>query len=203
MTIVLGKVNLLLIISFCCHWHLHILFILLWIGSNTCLMILKPYMVQRERNRVQSPFAFRRLQFALPYRDAMPTHFCQFELLFPVTFLVPADLRYPEVTIRIRNLATRRTIHRVWRHKMSMPEASIYKDARPIFPQHQVRMPGQSFVVQPIAESSFPKTTPHNHLRLRVLRPNSRHVPMALLCGELVHITLVSLLSILCDGLAE
>ena len=63
-------------------------------------------MVQRERNRLQRFFTFRRLQFALPHRDAMPSHLCQPPLFLPVTFLVPADLRYPEVTIRIRNLAT-------------------------------------------------------------------------------------------------
>ena len=72
---------------------------------------------------------------------------------------------------------------------MSMPEAPIHKDARPVFPQHQVRMPRQSFMVQPISESSLPQATSHNHLRLRVLRLDSRHVGMSLLCGESVHIT--------------
>ena len=65
---------------------------------------------------------------------------------------------------------------------MSMPEATIDEDARPVFSQHQVRMPRQSRRVQPIAESPTPQPTSHNHLRLRVLATNRRHVGMSLFC---------------------
>ena len=57
-----------------------------------------------------------------------------------------------------------------------MPETSIYKDAGPVLPQYQVRMSGQPLVVQTITESPTPQPFAHNHLRLRVLRPNRRHI---------------------------
>ena len=164
-------------ISFCCHWHLLVLFIQLRIGSNTGLMVLQPYMVQRECNRLQRFFPLRRLQFTLPYCDAVPAHFSQFTLFLLVTLLVSSNLSYPELTIRLRNLAAPRTLDVIFRltsyiihHVVSMPEASIYKDARPILPQYQVWMSWQPLVVQPIPEPTFPQSTPHNHLRLRVLR---------------------------------
>ena len=143
-------------ISFCCHWHLLVLFIQLRIGSNTGLMVLQPYMVQRECNRLQRFFPLRRLQFTLPYCDAMPAHFSQFTLFLLVTLLVSSNLSYPELTIRLRNLAALRTLHFILFNKMSMPEAPIHEDTRPVFPQHQVRMSGQSLVVQPIPEPTFP-----------------------------------------------
>jgi hypothetical protein len=73
---------------------------------------------------------------------------------------------------------------------VSMPEASVHKDTRPILPKHQVRMSWQALMIQSIPESPFPQPTPHNHLRLRVLRPNSRHVIMTLLRGKTIHIRL-------------
>ena len=71
---------------------------------------------------------------------------------------------------------------------MSVPEASIHEDARPVFPQNQVWMSWQSLVVQSETESPFPQPTTHNHLRLRVFRPNRRHILMTLFCGEFVHL---------------
>ena len=70
---------------------------------------------------------------------------------------------------------------------VSVTETAIHKDTRPILPQHQVRMSWQALMVQPIPESPTPQPTPHNHLRLRVLRPNSCHVGMSLLRSEFVH----------------
>ncbi len=69
-------------------------------------MIHHPDMVQRERNRIQRLLTGLRLQFTLPYRDTMPPHFSQPALLLLITFLVPANLRHPELPIRIRNLTT-------------------------------------------------------------------------------------------------
>ena len=74
----------------------------------------------------------------------------------------------------------------------SLPETAIHKDTRPILPKHQVRMSWQPLMVQPIPESPTPQPTPHNHLRLRVLRPNSCHVIMTLLCREFIHISSAS-----------
>ena len=97
------------------HWHLQVLFIQLRIGSNTGLMVLQPYMVQRECNRLQRFFPLRRLQFTLPYCDAVPAHFSQFTLFLLVTLLVSSNLSYPELTIRLRNLAALRTLDVIFR----------------------------------------------------------------------------------------
>ena len=153
-------------------------------------------MVQRERNRLQRFLTLRRLQLALPHSNAMLTHFCQSALLLLVTLFVPADLCHPKISIRLWNLAALRTLDVIFRltsyirhHLVSMPEASIHEDARPVFPQHQVWMPRQSLMIQPISESSTPQPTTHNHLRLRVLRPDGRHIFMTLLfCESVNHI---------------
>ena len=149
-------------------------------------------MVQRKGDGFQRLFPLLRLQFALPYRDAMPTHLRQLALFLLVPFLISANLRHPELPVRLWNLAALR-VHNVitplalWRgaggeaHIVSMPEAPIHEDASPVFPQHQVRMPWQPLVIQSISESPLPQPTTHNHLRLRILRPNSRHVIMTLL----------------------
>ena len=75
---------------------------------------------------------------------------------------------------------------------MAMPETTVYKDASTILSQNQVRMSRQPLVVKPVPESPFPQSTPHNHLRLRVLRPNCRHIGWSSFCWEFVHITSVT-----------
>jgi hypothetical protein len=71
---------------------------------------------------------------------------------------------------------------------MPMPKAPVDKDACSIFPQHQVRMPRQPFMIQSISETTLPQPTPHNHFWLRILIVNRRHILMPLLWSEVVHI---------------
>lgn len=71
-----------------------------------------------------------------------------------------------------------------------MPEASVDEDAGSVFPQHQVGMAGQPPIVQPVAEPALPQPAPDDHLRLRVLRLDRRHVIMTLLRGKTIHIRL-------------
>lgn len=73
---------------------------------------------------------------------------------------------------------------------VSVTETAIHEDTRPILPKHQVRMSRQPLMVQPIPESPTPQPFTHNHFRLRVLRPNSCHVIVPLLCREFIHIRL-------------
>ena len=80
-------------------------FIHLRIRNRLRSMILQPDMVQGERYRVQRLFPLRRLQLALPYRDAMPAHLSQPPLLLLVPLFVPPNLRHPELPVRLRNLA--------------------------------------------------------------------------------------------------
>jgi hypothetical protein len=71
---------------------------------------------------------------------------------------------------------------------MAMPKATVHKDAGAVLSKYEIRMTWQPLMVQPISETSLPQTTSHNHLRIRVFRPDGRHILMALLCGESVHI---------------
>ena len=64
-------------------------------------------MVQCKSNRLQSLFALLWLQLALPNSDAVLAHSCQFLLLFFIPFLVPANLRHPELPVRLRNLTAK------------------------------------------------------------------------------------------------
>ena len=59
---------------------------------------------------------------------------------------------------------------------VSVPKTPVHKDASPILPQHQVRMSGQSFMVQSIAKSLSPQIMPHHHLRLSILSVNGSHI---------------------------
>ena len=68
-----------------------------------------------------------------------------------------------------------------------MPETPIHKYARPIFSQYQVWMPRKPLMIQPISESSLPKPTSHNHLWLRIFRPNRCHIGVCLLFREFIH----------------
>ena len=163
-------------------------------------MILQVDMVQGIGERFQRLFPLLRFQLALPYRDAVPTHCRQFPVILPVTLHVPADLRHPELPVRLRNLTALRILNHIFhptsyirhlwqRHIVSMPEASVHEDACPVFSQYQVRMPRQPLMVQPVTEPSLPQTTTHNHFWLRVLASNRCHVGVPLLCREFIHIT--------------
>ena len=70
---------------------------------------------------------------------------------------------------------------------VSVPEASVHKDARPVLPHYNVRFPWQPWMIQTIAVPMSPQPTTHHHLRLCVLAVDSGHVGMALLRRECVH----------------
>ena len=69
---------------------------------------------------------------------------------------------------------------------MSVPKAPVDEDASAVFPQHDVRFPGQSFAVDAIAESFAPQPFAHDDLRLRVFRPDCRHVVVTLLGSSVI-----------------
>ena len=117
----------------------------------------------------------------------MPTHLSQTFLLFLVPLLITLDFRYPEISVCLWNLTTSRVFHFTQFNVMPMPEASIYKYARPVLLQYKVRMSRQPFVIQSVSESTFPQPSSHNQLRLRVFRPYCRHIIMTLLCCKTIH----------------
>jgi hypothetical protein len=69
---------------------------------------------------------------------------------------------------------------------MSVPETAVHEDARPVPTQHDVRLAGQSWVVQSVAEAVRPQVTPDHHFRLRILALNGSHIVVALFCGVYV-----------------
>ena len=152
-------------------------------------------MIQGKGYRIQSLFTLRWLQLAFPYGDAMPAHFSKFALLLLVSLLVPANLRHPEVMVRIRYLAALRTLNYalcIMNYALNivpMPEASVDEDASAILAKYQVRMPRQPLMIQSIPETTSPQPFTHNHLRLRILRTNARHNFVTLLWREVVHIS--------------
>ena len=171
---------------FCRHRTYRILFFQYRIIVCFGTMVLQPDMVERKSDGVKSHFTLLRLQFTFPYRYAMPSHFSQRLLLLLVAHLVPANLLHPEVAVCLRNLTAHRILRLYHIHVMPMPEAAIHEDAGAVFPQYQVRMPRQPFVVQPVSESPFPQPMSHDHFRLRVLRTNSRHVFVSLFFSQMV-----------------
>ena len=119
----------------------------------------------------------------------MPAHFCQSTLFLFIALLVPANFRHPEIMIRCWYLAAGRTLHSGRIHKMPMPEASVDEDASPVFPQNQVRMPRQPLMIQSVSKTTFPQPTSHNHLWLRILRANARHIFVYFFRRTPTHIT--------------
>ena len=136
-------------------------------------MLLQPYLVQGKYQRLQCCFTLLRFQLTLPNGDRVPPHLRQFLLFLYIPLLVPPYLSHPEISIRLRYTATT---------FVSMPEAPIHENARPIFLQHQIRMTWQPRRIQPISESPAPQSLAHNHFRLRILRMDRRHILMPLFC---------------------
>lgn len=78
---------------------------------------------------------------------------------------------------------------------MSMPEASIDKHARAVLAQHYVRMTGQPWIVQSVAEALSPQIFAHKYLRLSVLGTNRSHVLVPLLWCMYIHAAKIRKLS--------
>ena len=182
----------------------------LWNLVATDAMVLQEDSVEGICQRFQCLFAHLRLQLTFPDGDAVPAHCGQLMLYLQVALLVSPYLCYPEVTIRLRNLTTFGTLNRKldslcawlvqeivqWKtNVVSMPETPVDKDARTIFPHHDVWFPWQPRMVQPIAEAMSPQPTAHYHLRLRVLAVDGRHVVVALLRVMTIHIRITFLVS--------
>ena len=134
-------------------------------------------MVQRKGKRSQCFFSLVWLQLALPHCDTVPSHLCQLPLLFLVPLFVTPDLLLPKVRIRLRHPEVLATI-------MSMPKATVDKHARAILAQHNIRMARKTRIIQPITKTMLPQIMTHKNLRLRILRANSSHILMSLLCSE-------------------
>ena len=140
-------------------------------------------MVQRKGQRLQRLLPYRRLQFTFPYHDGMPSHFSQPVQHLMVPLPVPPDLLHPEPSVRFRH-------HIIFAPLVSMPEASIHKNAGTILPEHDVRFSRQPRMIEPIPESPSPQELPDKNLRFGILALDCRHVVVALFYGHSIWHTL-------------
>ena len=147
------------------------------------MMIFQEDMVQRKSQGFQSFLPDSRLQFAFPYHDGMPSHFSQPVQHLMVPLPVPPDLLHPEPSVRFRH-------HIIFAPLVSMPEASIHKNAGTILPEHDVRFSRQPRMIEPIPESPTPQKFPDKNLRFGILALNCRHIVVALLYGHFIWHTL-------------
>lgn len=132
----------------------HLRLLLCWLVSLR--MVIEKYAVEGEGKAFQRPLPLRFPELALPYRDTVPAHTCQLLLLFPVTLFVAAYLFPPKFRICLWQL-------KVFASVVAVPKTTVDKDARAVFPQHQVGMPGEARVVETVAEATCPQPVPHNH----------------------------------------
>lgn len=136
-------------------------------------------MVESEGKRFQGSFPDGRFQFAFPYHDRVPAHFCQFVHYLKIPLLIAQNLILPELGVRFRHNV-------VFASFVSVPEASVHEDAGAVFAQHDVRFSWQAWMVEPVSESVRPQVFPDKDFRLGVLAFNCRHVVVALLYSQAV-----------------
>ena len=117
------------------------------------------------------------LQFALPYDDDAPAFRFQLPPHFLVPLLVPAHLRCPELRVRLGNRI-------VLAPFVSMPEAPVDENDRPVSRQDDIRASRQPLVVDAIAESQPPKGITQTQLRLGGGGVDLRHDVVSLFGGE-------------------
>ena len=86
------------------------------------------------------------LKLALPYDDNEPSLCFQLPPHFLISFLIARDLGNPEVGVGFRDCIILAAF-------VSMPEATVNKNDRPIFRKNDIGFPWKAFVVQPIAET--------------------------------------------------
>ena len=143
-------------------------------------MVLQKDAMEGQCQRLQGLLPHSRFQLALPNGDAMPTHGSKLALLFDVALPVALNLVFPERGIGLGD----NKISASW---MPMPKASVDKDDRTIFAQHDVRMPGQPRMIEPIAKPSAKQEFPHHHLWFGVPPMYRSHAMMPLFFGHFVH----------------
>lgn len=70
---------------------------------------------------------------------------------------------------------------------VSMPEAAIDKDTGAVFPHHDIGVPGQSLMIEPVPEPSCKEIFPHNEFGPGVLGMDGRHIVVASLLLKRCH----------------
>ncbi len=99
-----------------------------------------------------------------------------------IPFDVPVELRLPPFGPRLR-------CRRFLAAPVAVPVASVDKDDRPVFGEHDVGFPGELFVLRPVHGETEPEPVEYradDDFRFGVLVPNPAHIPGAAFGGEVV-----------------
>ena len=132
-------------------------------------------MIKRESQRLQGLVSFLRFQLAFPNCDTMPAHLGQLLLLQLVTIPVAADFLCPKVHVGSWH-------PEILASFVPMPKATIHEDASAVLAKHNIRMPRQPRIVEPVAEAHSPQKFAHDHLGASVLGTYGSHDVVASLC---------------------
>ena len=150
------------------------------------LVVFEEDVVEGVFERLQRLFSYFGLQLTFPNCDAVPAHACQFVLFFLVAGLVAFYLRLPEVCPTLRH-------HEILATLVAMPKATVDKDDSSILSHHDIRMPRQAWMVQPVSEPMGKQIAPHQDFRLGVLAANGGHAVAALFFCQFVHVLILVL----------
>lgn len=99
------------------------------------------------------------LQFALPHDNDAPTFRFQFPPHLLIPRLIPAHLSRPELRVGLGNCI-------ILAPFVSMPEASMDENDRPVSRQDDIRAPRKPLVVYSISEPQPPEGITQTQLRL-------------------------------------
>ena len=110
----------------------------------------------------------------------MPTRGLQRGVFLLVPCNIAVELGLPEFDVGLWHRGCLATL-------VPMPEATVHEDDRVPLGKHDVGMSWQFRRMQTVAEPQSMEVSAHDHLRLRVLRPNPAHDLASLLWGNGVH----------------
>jgi len=109
----------------------------------------------------------------------VPAHDGEQALLLNVAPLVALNLVPPIVSVSLGQTECGAAL-------VPVPEAAVDENHRAVLPQHQVGMPRQAWMVEPVAEAAAEQEAAHNQLGLGVLAVYRRHAAVALFFCKLV-----------------
>ena len=119
-------------------------------------------------------------QFAFPQRDAMPPHLGKSGFLLVVALFVPCDFLLPEFSVGLGH-------GEILASFVPMPEATVDENACAVFPHHDIRMPRQTPMVEPIPEPSCKEIFPDDEFGFGIFGVNGCHIVVAALLLERCH----------------
>jgi hypothetical protein len=127
-----------------------------------------------------TPDLILRSGLAFPNRNNLPASLLKSSLVPHITADIAGPLFTPELGPCFRNNATPATL-------MTVPEAAMHEDHRPMLYEHDVRLPRQLFSMQSVSVTEGVQQRPDAHFRPSIPGLNRGHVPAALFRGVNIH----------------